>query len=60
MLSVISYAIILIIAILTMLVTDDDPTSVSFYEWILFSIAFAAGIAIIRKLLMMARQSGEL
>ena len=60
MLTLISYLFILVTAIITMLVTDDDPTYVSIYEWILFAVAFAAGVATIRKLLAMARQSGEL
>lgn len=60
MLSLISYFVVIVVAVTVMVVTDDDPTSVSAMEWVLFAtMAYAANQLRIRLLEIYRRDNWE-
>lgn len=56
MFSLISYFAALIVAVGIIVFTDDDPTSVSMIEWIMFAVAAYAANHLIRQLLKIYRR----
>lgn len=58
MISVISYFLMFTISWGVIKFTDDDLNNVSLREWIMFAIMIYSGIALIRKLLQMYKESG--
>ena len=39
-----------------MIVTDDDPRSVSLYEWVLFAVMLYSAFSIVRRLLALHKE----
>lgn len=51
MLSVISYFLALVTAVVVMVWTDDDPTTVSMVEWVLFAVMLFAAYELCKRLI---------
>jgi hypothetical protein len=51
MLSVFNYFALFLVAVFGIVVLDEDPTSVSFQEWIFFAIMLYAAVSMLRILL---------
>ena len=59
MLSLFNYFALFLVAVFGIVVLDEDPTAVSFQEWIFFAIMLYAAVSMIR-ILMRYFHDGEL
>jgi len=49
--AIVSYLCLFVVSVVVMIVTDDDPRSVSLYEWVLFAVMLYSAVSIVRRLL---------